>query len=431
MAEKIKVIILGAGDRGTIYANYIKRNNAEIDVVAVAEPIKERRENIVNMFNLSEDSAFLSWDEALAAGKIGDVAIVTTQDQMHYEPTMKALELGYHVLLEKPMSPSLKECIEMVNKAEEKKRHLLVCHVLRYTEFFKELKKVLDSGEIGELVTIQHIENVGYYHQAHSFVRGNWRNKEESAPMILAKCCHDLDLMYWYAGAKCESLSSFGSLKHFKPEGAPEGAAERCLDCEIKDCPYDGRKIYFKCLENIDKADTGNVTSTRHWPTSAITEDITLEGITKALKEGPYGRCVYHCDNDVVDNQVVSLNFENAVTVAFTMTAFTDKVSRITRFMGTKGEVRANTETNIIEVYDFDSRKVKTIEVKEPDSGHGGGDNGIMEDFFNLVKTGITEERYTTGKVSVMSHAMAMAAEEARLSKKAINIQEFMEEVMK
>ncbi|WP_040191946.1 Gfo/Idh/MocA family protein [Clostridium culturomicium] len=431
MTEKIKVIILGAGDRGTIYANYIKRNNDEIDVVAVAEPIKERRENIVNMFNLSEDKAFLSWDEALAAGKIGDVVIVTTQDQMHYEPTMNALELGYDVLLEKPMSPNLRECIEMVNKAEEKKCHLLVCHVLRYTEFFKELKNILDSGEIGELVTIQHIENVGYYHQAHSFVRGNWRNKEESAPMILAKCCHDLDLMFWYAGAKCESLASFGSLKHFKPECAPEGAAERCLDCDIKDCPYDGRKIYFKCLEKIGKDDAGNVTSTRHWPTSAITEDITLEGITKALKEGPYGRCVYHCDNDVVDNQVISLNFENAVTVAFTMTAFTDKVSRITRFMGTKGEVRANTENNVIEVYDFDSRMVKTIEVKEPDSGHGGGDNGIMEDFFNLVKTGVTEDRYTTGKVSVMSHAMAMAAEEARLSKKSINVQQFMEDIMK
>lgn len=431
MEEKIKVIILGAGDRGTIYANYIKRHEDEIEVVAVAEPIKERRKNIVNMFNLGEDRAFSSWDEALGTGKFADVVIVTTQDQMHYEPTMKALNLGYHVLLEKPMSPNLKECIEMVNKAEEKKLHLLVCHVLRYTEFFKELKNILNSGEIGELVTIQHIENVGYYHQAHSFVRGNWRSKEEAAPMILAKCCHDLDLMYWYAGAKCESLASFGSLKHFKAECAPEGSAERCLDCDLKDCPYDGRKIYFKCLDRISSGDRSNTTSTRHWPTSAITEDISLEGISKALKEGPYGRCVYRCDNDVVDNQVISLNFNNAVTVAFTMTAFTDKVSRITRFMGTKGEVRATTETNTIEVYDFDSRKLKTIEVKEPDSGHGGGDNGIMEDFFNLIRTGVVEERYTTGRVSVMSHAMAMAAEEARLSKKSINIEEFMEETMK
>lgn len=431
MKEKIKVVLLGAGDRGTIYANYIKRNNDEIEIVAVAEPIKERRENIVNMFNISEDRAFLSWDDALEVGNIGDVVIVTTQDQMHYEPTMKALELGYHILLEKPMSPNLKECIEMVNKAEEKKRHLLVCHVLRYTEFFKELKDILDSGEIGELVTIQHIENVGYYHQAHSFVRGNWRNKDESAPMILAKCCHDLDLMYWYAGTKCESLASFGSLKHFKSECAPEGSAERCLDCGLKDCPYDGRKIYFKCLDRINGEDASNTTSTRHWPTSAITEDITLEGISKALREGPYGRCVYRCDNDVVDNQVINLNFDNAVTVAFTMTAFTDKVSRISRFMGTKGEIRATTETNTIEVYDFDSRQVRIVEVKEPDSGHGGGDNGIMEDFFNLIKTGVVEKRYTTGKVSVMSHTMAMAAEDARLSKKSINLEKYVEDIMK
>lgn len=431
MGEKIKVVVLGAGDRGTIYANYIKRHIDEVEIVAVAEPIKERRENIANMFNLSDDRVFLSWDEALAKEKLGDVVIVSTQDQMHYEPTMRALDLGYHVLLEKPMSPNLKECIEMVNKAEEKQRHLLVCHVLRYTEFFKELKNLLDSGEIGDLVTIQHIENVGYYHQAHSFVRGNWRNKEESAPMILAKCCHDLDLMYWYAGAKCESLASFGSLKHFKTECAPEGSAERCLDCQLKDCPYDGRKIYFKCLDRVKSSDAGNTTSTRYWPTSSITEDISLEGITKALREGPYGRCVYHCDNDVVDNQVVSLNFENAITVAFTMTAFTDKVSRISRFMGTKGEIRATTETNTIEVYDFDSRKVRTIDVKEPDSGHGGGDDGIMDDFLNLVRTGVVEDRYTTGKVSIMSHAMAMAAEEARLSKKSVNVEEFMKDIMK
>lgn len=430
MKEKIKVLLLGAGDRGTIYANYIKNHNQEIEIIGVAEPIKERRENIVNMFNISEDRTFLSWEEALETSNNVDVVIVTTQDKIHYEPTMKALDLGYHVLLEKPMSPNLKECIEMVNKAEEEKCHLLVCHVLRYTEFFKELKTIIDSGEIGELVTIQHIENVGYYHQAHSFVRGNWRNKEESAPMILAKCCHDLDLMYWYAGANCDTLASFGTLKHFKSECAPKGSAERCLDCQLKDCPYDGRKIYFKCLDKISCGDEGNTTSTRHWPTSAITEDITLEGITKALREGPYGRCVYHCDNDVVDNQVISLNFKNAVTVAFTMTAFTDKISRISRFMGTKGEIRATTETNTIEIYNFDTREVKKIEVKEPNSGHGGGDSGIMDDFFNLVKTGVVDKRYTTGKVSIMSHAIAMAAEDARISKKNINLEDYIKDIM-
>ena len=431
MEEKIKVLLIGAGDRGTIYANYVLRHKDEVEIVAVAEPIEERRRNIQGMFNLSEERVFSSWEDALALGKIADVAIVSTQDKMHYGPTMKALDLGYHILLEKPMSPSLKECIEMVNKAEEKKCHLLVCHVLRYTEFFKKLKSILDSGEIGDLITVQHIENVGYYHQAHSFVRGNWRNKEESAPMILAKCCHDLDLMYWFAGSKCNTLGSFGSLKHFKSECAPEGSAKRCLDCTLKDCPYDGRKIYFKCLDNIKSKDASNTTSTRYWPTSTITEDISLEGITKALKEGPYGRCVYHCDNNVVDNQVISMNFDNGVTVAFTMTAFTDKVSRITRFMGTKGEIRATTETNTIEVYDFDKRTVRTIEVKEPDSGHGGGDNGIMDDFLSLVKTNVVDERYTTGKISVMSHAMALAAEEARLSKEVININDFMEKVMK
>jgi len=423
MGEKIKVVLLGAGDRGTIYANYIKNHEDEVEIVAIAEPIKERRENIKRMFALEDERVFLSWEQALNIGKVGDVVIVSTQDRMHYEPTMKALELGYHVLLEKPMSPDLKECIDMVNKSEEKKCHLLVCHVLRYTEFFKELKRILDSKEIGELVTIQHMENVGYYHQAHSFVRGNWRNKEESAPMILAKCCHDLDLMYWYADSTCESLVSYGSIKHFKSECAPKGAAKRCLDCNIEDCPYDARKIYFKCIQDTSEQDS-NTTSTRHWPASTITEDLTRKGIARALKEGPYGRCVYYCDNNVVDNQVISLNFKNGVTVAFTMTAFTGKVSRITRFMGTHGEVRANTETNKIEIYDFRNDSVKVIDVKEPDSGHGGGDSGIMRDFLDLVKNDKVEKRYTTGRVSIESHVMALLAEESRIKRESINIEE-------
>lgn len=423
MREKIKVVLLGAGDRGTIYANYIKNHKDEVEIVAIAEPIKERRENIKRMFALEDELVFLSWEQALNIGKVGDVAIVSTQDRMHYEPTMKALELGYHVLLEKPMSPDLKECIDMVNKSEEKNCHLLVCHVLRYTEFFNELKRILDSKEIGELVTIQHIENVGYYHQAHSFVRGNWRNKEESAPMILAKCCHDLDLMYWYVNSTCESLVSYGSIKHFKSECAPKGAAKKCLDCDIEDCPYDARKIYFKCIQDTSKQDS-NTTSTRHWPASTITEDLSREGITRALKEGPYGRCVYYCDNNVVDNQVISLNFKNGVTVAFTMTAFTGKVSRITRFMGTHGEVRANTETNKIEIYDFRNDSIKVIDVKEPGSGHGGGDSGIMRDFLDLVKTDKVEKRYTTGRVSIESHVIALLAEESRIKGEYINIEE-------
>ncbi len=424
MSEKIRAILLGAGDRGTIYANYIKNHSDQVEIVAVAEPIKERRENIKNMFNLSQHRVFDSWDETLALDKIGDVAIICTQDRIHYEPTMKALDLGYHVLLEKPMSPILKECVDMVNKAEEKNRHLVVCHVLRYTEFFKKLKELLDSKIIGELVTIQHIENVGYFHQAHSFVRGNWRNREESAPMILAKCCHDLDLMYWYADGECEELCSYGSLRHFKSENAPEGSTERCLDaCKIRDlCPYDVKKIYFKGAQSS----SSNTTSTRMWPASTITEDLTIEGITKALEDGPYGRCVYHCDNNVVDNQIISMNFDNGVTVAFTMTAFTDKVSRITRFMGTHGEIRATTETNEIEIYNFRDGTMEKIKVEPSKSGHGGGDYGIMNDFFELIKTDKMNKRFTTGKISLSSHAMALMAEESRLSKKSIKYSEFL-----
>lgn len=419
--DKIKIVLLGAGDRGRIYSRYIEKYSDIATIVAVAEPIKERRQFVKDMFNLSDDMVFESWEQVLSLGKIGDVLIVATQDKMHYEPTMKGLDLGYHILLEKPMSPSLKECVDMVEKAEAKNLHLIVCHVLRYTPFFRELKRLLRSNAIGELMTVQHIENVGYYHQAHSFIRGHWRNSIESAPMILAKCCHDMDILYWFIESECDSISSFGSLKHFKSEFAPEGSSKRCLECSIENCPYDARRIY-KVTRTEDDLVSGRV-----WPSRSITEDLTEEGLIKAFKDGPYGRCVYHCDNDVVDNQVINMKFKNGVTVAFTMTAFTDKISRITRLMGTHGEIRANTETNEIELYDFRLGSCKKYTVDPGESGHGGGDEGIIRDFLALIKNGKVDEDYTTGRISLTSHAMSLISEEARLAEKVLRVDEIID----
>lgn len=416
--NKVKIVLLGAGDRGRIYSKYIEKYSNIATIVAVAEPIKERRQFVKDMFNLSDDMVFESWDQVLSLGKIGDVLIVATQDKMHYEPTMKGLDLGYHILLEKPMSPSLKECVEMVEKAESKNLHLIVCHVLRYTSFFRELKRLLRSNAIGELMTVQHIENVGYYHQAHSFVRGHWRNSIESAPMILAKCCHDMDILHWFIESDCDSISSFGSLKYFKSECAPEGSAKRCIECSIKNCPYDARRIY-----KVNRTEE-DLVSGRVWPSRSITEDLTEEGLIKAFKEGPYGRCVYHCDNDVVDSQVINMKFKNGITVAFTMTAFTDKISRITRLMGTHGEIRANTETNEIELYDFRFGSCNKYTVDPGESGHGGGDEGIIKDFLTLIRTGKVDEDYTTGRVSLASHAISLISEEARLTEKVLRVDE-------
>ena len=417
--KKITAALIGAGNRGTGYGKYaIDNANAnEIEFVAVAEPIDGRRNKFKDEHGIKEEKCFVGWKELLEQPRMADAVLICTQDQMHFEPTMKALELGYHVLLEKPMSMEPSECIKMGEYAKEHERVFSICHVLRYTNFFYTLKKLLEESTIGRLVSVQHNENVAHWHQAHSFVRGNWRNSEESSPMILQKCCHDMDILRWLIGAECVNVSSFGSLTYFKDENAPEGAPMRCLDgCPVaKDCPYYAPKTYL--TENVG------------WPTSVISTDTSIEARTKALKEGPYGRCVYHCDNNVVDHQVVNMEFENEVTVAFTMCAFTQKQSRTMKFMGTKGEIRATMEKNEIEIIDFITGNKNVIHLSNASSGHGGGDYGIMEDFIKLVQHDGKKQGRTSALTSVQSHLIAFAAEKARVEKRVINMKELVDSI--
>lgn len=416
--KKVSVALIGAGERGmNCYAPYALRNPQEIEFVAVADADPEKVEKFKTTYNLSEDMCFGSWEEMLERPKLADAVIICTSDRLHYIPTIKALERGYHVLLEKPMSPDPLECIKLDEGARMYKRLLSVCHVLRYTDFYSTVKKLLDEGKIGDLVSIHHIENVGYWHQAHSFVRGNWRNSKESSPMILAKCCHDTDILLWLANADCERIASFGSLMHFKKENAPKGAPERCLDgCPAeKSCPYYAPDLYL--TENTD------------WPTSAISLDRSLEARIKALKEGPYGRCVYHCDNDVVDHQVVSMEFSNGVTATFTMCAFSHDVFRETKLMGTMGEICGSPEKNVIEVYDFKSGKKEVINLSSSEFGHSGGDDGIMRDFVRLVRSDGREQGRTDSSISVQSHLIAFAAEKSRLEKRTVDLKEYAEDI--
>ena len=416
--KKVTAVLIGAGQRGAhAYAPYALKHPEELEFVAVAEPIPERREHMQKTYHIPEENCFTSWDELVAQPRMADVALICTQDRMHFEPTMKALELGYHVLLEKPMSPDPKECLEMGAYSEKHQRVFTICHVLRYTPFFQTLKKLLQEGRIGQLISIQHNENVGYWHQAHSFVRGNWRNSKETSPMILAKSCHDMDILLWLAGDHCVSLSSFGDLTHFKKQNAPKGAPLRCTDgCPVeKECPYFAPRLYL--TEN-----TG-------WPTSSISEDVSLEGRKKALEEGPYGRCVYHCDNDVVDHQVVNMQFANDVTAAFTMCAFTNEVSRTLKLMGTKGEIRGAMEKNEIEITDFLTGEKEVITIVPSNSGHGGGDFGLMKDFLEQVRQNGQGESLTSASISVQSHLMAFAAEQSRLQHRVISLKEFKKEV--
>lgn len=412
--RKITLVVIGAGSRAQhAYAPYALRHPDDAQIVAFAEPDIERSEIFAKQYGISSEMSFKDWRELLEREKLADAVLISTQDQMHFEPAIKALEKGYHVLLEKPMSPDPKECVIMGEYARRYDRIFAVCHVLRYTSFFSALKNLLDEGRIGQLVSIQHNENVAYWHQAHSFVRGNWRNSKESSPMILAKSCHDMDILLWLAGANCEKISSFGSLTHFKKENAPEGAAQRCLDgCPAeKECPYYAPKLYL--TDNIN------------WPTSAISNDLSLEGRIKALKEGPYGRCVYRCDNDVVDHQVVNMEFSNGVTAAFTMCAFTNESGRSLKLMGTKGEIRAVMEKNEIEIKNFNTGSKEVIYLKNSVFGHGGGDDGVVHNFVRLVQEGSAAKSLTSADVSVQSHLMAFAAEKSRLENKVIDIRDY------
>ena len=409
-------ILIGAGQRGMqVYADYALRNPEELKIVAVAEPIAERREQMQRLHHIPDTLAFSDWHELLSRGKLADCAMICTMDRGHTEPVKLALQAGYHVLCEKPMSPDAAACLEMGTYAEKYHKTLTVCHVLRYSPFYTRLKKILDAKTIGDVMCIQHIECVGYWHQAHSFVRGNWRSSTESSPMILQKSCHDMDILRWLVGKKCVSVSSFGELTHFRPENAPEGSALRCMDgCKVRDtCPYDCAKIY---LED------------EKWYSDTIRHVVSLkadpESLSQALRTGPYGRCVYHCDNDVVDHQIVNLEFEGGVCASFTMSAFTYEGSRIMNIMGTRGQIRCDMEKNTIEIWDFRTGDHTVLTIETSVAGHSGSDDAFMRGF---LKTVASDGAFTLSSASqsVESHLIALAAEQSRVSGKTVRMDEF------
>lgn len=400
--KPITAVVLGAGSRGSIYAGYAKDHPEELRIVAIAEPRRDRLDALAEDVNVPEEYRFACWEKLLSQPKLADCAFICTLDDDHIAPALKAMELGYHILLEKPMSNKEAECRVIVETARKTGRTLAVCHVLRYTPFYMTLKALVDAGEVGQVTTINQIENVGYWHQAHSFVRGNWRNSQETSPMLLQKSCHDMDIILWLMGSRCTQVQSFGSLGHFTPENAPEGAAKRCLDgCpHMETCPYSAPKLY------MDMERTG-------WPVDVITTDMSLEGRRKALEEGPYGRCVYHCDNDVVDRQVVNLEFLNGSVATFTMTGLSADFFRELKIFGTEGQIRANMGTKEIVLHRFgEEPRTVPVDMGLEASGHGGGDYGIMADFLRILREG--GESRSSAEASLQSHLICFAAERSR-----------------
>ena len=411
--SKITVAIAGLGSRGLqTYAKCLEKFADRAEIVAVADIRPDRVAVAAEKYNIPADKCFDSVESMLQQPKLADLLLICTPDDVHYQPAMDGLKRGYHLLLEKPAARSVKECRDIARLAEEKGLNVVVCHVLRYTVFYQKIKELIDAGRVGDIMNIEAIERVGYWHQAHSFVRGNWRNDQTTSPMIMQKCCHDLDYLVWLSGQRCERVSSFGSLKLFKPECAPEGAALRCMDgCKAKEsCPFDAEKIY------LTNEKTGVLAGNKDWPLDVLALDPTEESIREAIKTGPYGRCVYHCDNNVVDHQVVSMQMENGATLTLTMCAFTTAGSRALTIMGTKGDIRADMSANTIRVCAFggEPEVIDVTKIADDFSGHGGGDKQLVAQFIDIVNGKEPDSRVTTLEASVESHLVALAAEESR-----------------
>ncbi|MFK4089308.1 Gfo/Idh/MocA family protein [Kribbella sp. NPDC020789] len=406
MTYDVTLAIVGAGLRGSHYAALAAQNGARI--TAVAEPDAYRRNRLAEQHGVPADQVFADWRELAAQPRLADAAVIATQDTAHLEPAVAFAERGYHLLLEKPMAPHEHEAQAIADAAERSGVMLAVCHVLRYTPYTRILKGLLDEGRIGEVMSIQHLEPIGWWHFAHSYVRGNWRREEDSSSMLLAKACHDVDWLSYLIGRPAISVSSLGGLTHFRPENKPAGAADRCVTCPVEpNCPYSAPRLYLDCLGDPSR---------EFWPLGAVTETATKESVLTALTTGPYGRCVYTSDNDVADQQVVSIEYAGGATATLTAVAFSVLGHRQTRIFGTRGSIEGDGVS--LTVNDFVTSTSERITTTAPGAsaadGHGGGDEGLVAAFLRAVGTGDRSHILSGPQDSVDSHRIVWAAETAR-----------------
>ncbi len=384
-------------------------------VVAVAEPDPDRRDRAGTAHDIPAERRFAQWPELLATDLDLDAIVIATPDREHVEPAVAAVAAGHLVLLEKPIAPEASDVARLAATAAAGRGEIVVAHPLRYTPFFGTIEELVRDGAIGRLVGIEHLENVSSWHFAHSYVRGNWRRRDLASPLILSKACHDLDVIRWLAGARCLSVASVGRLNHFREEEAPAGAPAFCLDgCPVADaCPFYAPRFYLP-----HQAQGG-------WPVSVVTPASDEAGLLAALAAGPYGRCVYRCDNDVADHQSTLLEFANGITATLTVSAFTAENARTLKLFGTEGELRGHMEKGDIEVRRFRDGHIREVPAPrrwtpETGGGHGGGDDRMMAAFVERARRRRNGERVdaaaTSLAVSIESHLMAFAAEESRAS---------------
>ena len=420
MEKQITVVLVGAGDRGQTYTDIMYELPDQYKVVAVAEPLKRRRDYVRNRHQIPEERCFADWKELFSLGRIADLALICTLDRDHFQPAMAAIGLHYDVLLEKPVAPDPESCEAVAQAAGKAGVKVVVCHVLRYTPLFTAIKRLIEEDRLGEIISVNHEENVGNRHQSHSFVRGNWGNTGRSSNMLLQKSCHDLDILQWLIGKKCRKIQSFGSLRYFTKENAPEGAPERCIDgCPYgESCPYNAVKLYLDDKKNA-------------WFREACTRipSPSDREVEQSLRTTQYGKCVFRCDNDAVDHQTVNMLFDDGVTATFTMCAF-NRGGRFIHIMGTRGELRAclTADEEPIRLYDFESRSLSEIPVSGKEgivSGHGGGDRGIILSLYEYLTGRYTGSSISDIRISVDNHLLAFAAEESRRNGTVVDVDNY------
>lgn len=400
-AQPVKVITLGAGNRGNVYGNFAVNYPEEMDIVGVAEPIPVRNERYAKKHNIPDNHRFDTWERVFERPKFADAVIISTPDYLHYGPCMAALKAGYDILLEKPISPSEKECREILALAKKTGRIIAVCHVLRYAPYFVKLREMVQSGAIGQLISIQHFEPIEHVHMSHSYVRGNWHDRNATNPIILAKSCHDLDILRWIVGKPCKQIVAMGGLKWFRIENAPPGSTARCTDgCAAEStCPYSALKIYYRKRQRTHVLD--------------LPEEKEKHGehILEKLRTTNYGRCVYRMDNNQEDHYITSMQFEGGVTASFSMEAFTSYEGRRTRVMGSMGDIVGDMEK--FTLTDFRTGKSTEFDSTVAGDMHGGGDWRLVRDWLQAVTQHNPALLTSTIDASIESHVMGFMADKS------------------
>ena len=413
MKKVLKMAIIGCGARGKeTYGRYAMKDGSGLSIVAICDNNPIKLASAKEEFDLSSEMCFLDYNDFFALGKIADCVVIANYDQEHFDATMKAIDLGYDILLEKPISNSLEECIKIRDFANQKNVKVTVCHVMRYTSYYMYLKKLLKDNVIGDLIAIEQTEDVSYWHMAHAFVRGNFRNSDTTSPMILQKCCHDFDLIMYLTEERPVSLTSIGDLRYFKESNAPKGACEYCTNCK-ENCIFNAVNFYL----NVYKDKVENNLETNVWPLSQVAENPTEERLLESLSHTNWGRCVFKSDNNVVDHQFTTIKLEKGTVATLTMIGFSNDGGRQTHCYGTKGEIYLDEQRRTIEISIFGQRKkvVHFDELSEDFTGHGGGDNEMMREFVDYLNSE-TSSITSSINLSVDSHILAFASEYSRLN---------------